>query len=159
MTRVLAWALLALGPAYGCLWWSFQRFYAQFRVSPEDVGLSPSGSATSLPGAALQLGIWLLIALALLAVVPTLAIAAGLIAASIRSGARAAIAWFVALALAVAAGVLYWWLAGASKGLPALAIAAEVFGLAVYGLPTALRALTGGGASGSREPSASRLAT
>jgi hypothetical protein len=49
LTKVLAIALVAFGLAYACLWWSFQRFYANFGVSPQDVGLSPSGSSTDLP--------------------------------------------------------------------------------------------------------------
>ena len=56
MTKVLAIAVVAFGLAYACLWWSFQRFYAPFGVSPQDVGLSPSGNASDLPGAALERG-------------------------------------------------------------------------------------------------------
>src|SRR5436309_9793330 len=64
MTRVLAIVLATLGLAYACLWWSFQRFYGEFGVSPQDVGMAPSGSASDLAGAALQLGVWLLIVIA-----------------------------------------------------------------------------------------------
>jgi hypothetical protein len=51
MTKALTIAVLAFGLAYACLWWSFQRFYAPFGVSPQDVGLAPSGTSADLPGA------------------------------------------------------------------------------------------------------------
>jgi predicted nucleic acid-binding protein len=144
-TKVVTIALAAFGLAYACLWWSFQRFYGAFGVSPQDVGLSPSGSAADLPGAALQLGIWLLLALTLLAVVPALAVAAAEIGAALRrstkkgSDADAWIAFAVAVLLAAGAGGLYWWLVGGVQGLATIGIAAIAFAALQYGLPRALK--------------------
>src|SRR5207302_9057003 len=117
---------------YACLWWSFQRFYAAFGVSPQDVGLAPSGNATDLAGAALQLGIWLLIALAVFAVLPTLAVATAEIAVDV-GGAAASVLIGLALLLLAATGWLYWWLVDGFKGLATIAVAAAVFALLQYG--------------------------
>jgi hypothetical protein len=141
----LASAIAALALAYACLWWSYQRFYGEFGVSPQDAGLAPTGGSTSIAASALQLGVWLMIALLLLAVVPTLAIASLEIAAGyklaisqppIQPGDRAAgkqielserairdaLRGFLAgslagLLLAAAAAWLYWWLIDAWTGL------------------------------------------
>jgi hypothetical protein len=162
MTKVLAIALGAFGLAYACLWWSFQRFYEPFGVSPQDVGLSPSGSSADLPSAALQLGIWLLIVLAILAVVPTLAVAAAEIASTpgeLKADAR--FVWGTAVALMAGSCALYWLLVGHVQGLVTIAAAAAVFAVLQHGLPRVLRPLTGGatlstnpeGAEQKREPS------
>lgn len=140
MTKLLTIAVAAFGLAYACLWWSFQRFYAPFGVSPEDVGLAPSGSSASLPGAALQLGVWLLVALAILAVLPTLSVAAGEIA--VRAKSRARWAWTAGLLLLAGSGGLYWWLVGGLQGLAVLAVAAALFAALQYGLPWTIDALT-----------------
>lgn len=100
MSKALAYVLFALGLAYACLWWSYEQFYGHFKVSPQDVGLSPTGNVADLTGAALQLGIWLVILIALLAVVPTLAVAASVAAVRTRKAAPIAIA-IVLIALSV----------------------------------------------------------
>jgi hypothetical protein len=157
-TKVVTIALAAFGLAYACLWWSFQRFYGTFGVSPQDVGLSPSGSAADLPGAALQLGVWLLLALTLLAVVPTLAVAAAEIGAALRrstkkgSDADAWIAIAVAVLLAAGAGGLYWWLVGGVQGLATIGIAAIAFATLQYGLPRALKPIEGAAESTQQSP-------
>jgi len=129
MTKVLAIALGALGLAYACLWWSFQRFYGEFGVSPQDVGLAPSGTSSDLAGAALQLGVWLLIVLAVLAFLPVAAIAAAeIVAASWKEMRRRAV--IAVVAAAVLFGVtafLYWWLVDGWVGLVTLAVAGVVY--------------------------------
>jgi hypothetical protein len=144
VTKLAAIAIVGFGLAYACLWWSFQRFYSPFGVSPDDVGLGPSGSSTSLPGAALQLGIWLLIALTILAALPTLAVVAGEIAVS--AGSRAKKLWALAASVLLlgCSAYMYHWLIGTGQGLVTLAIAALVFAALGYGLGRAVRALTGG---------------
>lgn len=74
MAKVLAYALVAFGLAYASLWWSYEQFYGHFDISPQDVGASHGGSIVDLSSAALQLGIWLVILLATMAVVPTAAV-------------------------------------------------------------------------------------
>jgi hypothetical protein len=129
--KILTTLLAALGLAYACLWWSFERFYGEFGVSPQDVGLAPSGSASDLAGAALQLGIWLLIVLAVLAALPVAAVMAVQVGRAAWPDERA-LAWaafgLAALLLAVAA-FLYWWLVDGWDGLALLGGAALVFGV------------------------------
>jgi hypothetical protein len=139
--RALGIALVAFGLAYACLWWSFQRFYAVFGVSPQDVGLAPSGSSADLAGAALQLGIWLLIALVVFAVVPTLAVLCAEVARA-AGRKRRALPWALAVLLAIASGWLYKWIDdGWGKGLGVIGTAAAIFAAVQYGLPGALRVL------------------
>jgi hypothetical protein len=129
VTKVLAIALGALGLGYACLWWSFQRFYGEFGVSPQDVGMAPSGSSSDLAGAALELGVWLLIVLAVLAFLPVAAIAAvEIAAASWKKTRRRAV--MAAVAAAVLLGVtafLYWRLVDGWVGLGTLAVAGVVY--------------------------------
>src|SRR5262249_24078877 len=125
---VLTTLLAALGLAYACLWWSFDRFYGEFGVSPQDVGLAPSGGATDLADAALQLGIWLLIVLTAMALLPV----AALLAMGLRGWRRALAFGWAALLLAVAA-FLYWWLVDEWDGLAVLGGAAVVFALVAGG--------------------------
>jgi hypothetical protein len=130
MTRVLAIVLAVLGLAYACLWWSFERFYEQFSVSPQDVGLAPSGNASNIAGAALQLGVWLLIALAVLTLLPVAAVMA--VEVAVASGRARRVVLIAAAAAAVLLGLtafLYWWLVDNQVGLILLAVAAAVFGL------------------------------
>src|SRR5713101_1145911 len=134
MTKVLAIAVVAFGLAYACLWWSFQRFYAPFGVSPQDVGLSPSGNASDLPGAALQLGIWMLIGLAIMAVLPTLAVLLLEMGLDSDSEASPKVAVPVALALAAVTALFYWWIVDEWTGLITITVAAAVFVLLQYGL-------------------------
>jgi hypothetical protein len=135
MTRALTIAILAFGLAYACLWWSFQRFYAPFGIAPQDVGLSPSGSPADLPGAALQLGVWMLIALALMAVLPTLCV---FVLALGATWERKLVAVPVAASLAAATALVYWWLVDEWHGLITIAAAAAIFVLIQYVLkPTA----------------------
>jgi hypothetical protein len=166
VTKLLGTAVVALGLAYACLWWSFQRFYGEFGVSPQDAGLAPSGSPTDLAAAALQLGVWLMIALLVLAIVPTLAVAAAEIAAGYRNTAQAAprkhsqrrrhddrdpeadarrrglaISSAIALLLAAASGWLYWWLVDSLTGLSVIGAAAAVFGLVRYAVTPAVAGL------------------
>jgi len=123
--------LAALGLAYACLWWSFQRFYGEFGVSPQDVGLAPSGSASDLAGSALQLGVWLMIVLAVLAFLPVAAVIAVDVAVAASSGSerRALVAVAAAVLLLGLTAFLYWWLVDGWPGLVLLAAAAIVFGV------------------------------
>jgi hypothetical protein len=130
MTRVLAIVLAVLGLAYACLWWSFERFYEQFSVTPQDVGLAPSGNASDIAGAALQLGVWLLIAIAVLTLLPVGAVMA--IEVSMASGRATRVVVIAAAVAAVLLGLtafLYWWLVDNFVGLIVLAVAAAVFAL------------------------------
>src|SRR6266568_3916773 len=126
MTKVLTIAVVAFGLAYACLWWSFQRFYAPFGVSPQDVGLAPSGSSADLPGAALQLGIWMLIGLTIMAVLPTLCVLFLEMATGTGSNASPKAAVPVALVLAAGTGWFYWWIVDEWKGLITITVAAAV---------------------------------
>ena len=118
--------LAVLGLAYACLWWSFQRFYAQFGVSPQDVGLTPSGSASDIAGAALELGVWLLVVVAVLTVLPVAAVTA-LAMAWGRARREVAIAVMAAGVLLGLTAFLYWQLVDHPVGLILLAIAAALF--------------------------------
>jgi len=70
-TRVV----LVLGLAYVSLWWSYQHFYSVFGVSPDDVGLAPTGGgAGDVFVAVLRLGLWLSIALLGLGLLPVVCI-------------------------------------------------------------------------------------
>jgi hypothetical protein len=70
-TRVV----LVLGLAYVSLWWSYQHFYGVFGVSPDDVGLAPTGGgAGDVFVAVLRLGLWLSIALLALGLLPVVCI-------------------------------------------------------------------------------------
>jgi hypothetical protein len=141
MTKVLAIAVVAFGLAYACLWWSLQRFYAPFGVSPQDVGLSPSGNASDLPGAALQLGIWMLIGLAIMAVLPTIAVLLLELALAKDSEASPKVAVPVALALAAVTALFYWWIVDEWTGLVTISVAAAIFGLVQYGLTRTAKTL------------------
>ena len=59
--------LSALGLAYACLWWSFERFYGEFGVSPQDVGLAPSGTASDMNRRGAPAGVWLVVVIVVLA--------------------------------------------------------------------------------------------
>ena len=77
VTRVV----LVLGLAYVSLWWSYQHFYSVFAISPDDVGLAPSGGGFGdVFGAVLRLGLWLSIALLALGLLPVICIALALYA-------------------------------------------------------------------------------
>ncbi len=76
-TRVV----LVLGVAYVSLWWSYQHFYSTFAVSPDDVGLSPTGGGLGdVFNALLRLGLWLSIALLALGLLPVACVAFALYA-------------------------------------------------------------------------------
>jgi hypothetical protein len=141
MRKVLAIAVVAFGLAYACLWWSFQRFYAPFGVSPQDVGLAPSGSSADLPGAALQLGVWMLIGLAIMAVLPTLCVLLLELALAPDSEASPKVAVPVALVLAAVTALFYWWIVDEWTGLITITVAAAVFLLVQYGLTRTARTL------------------
>ena len=160
MTRVLAIVLAALGLAYACLWWSFQRFYGEFGVSPQDVGMAPSGSASDLAGAALQLGVWLLIVIAVLVVVPVAAVVAAEIATASWKAARrhAEIAAVVSGVLLGVAAFLYWWLVDGWVGLATLAVAAAIYGLARFLIRVLARVAAGAGSKSSLLTSATQQA-
>jgi hypothetical protein len=141
VTKVLATLLSALGLAYACLWWSFERFYGEFGVSPQDVGLAPSGSASDLSAAVLQLGVWLAIVLVVLALAPVGAVIAIEVKAAARAAAkvagatpaaaaaklRARVAAGAAALLLAVTGSLYWWLVDGWVGLALIAGAAILF--------------------------------
>lgn len=77
VTRVV----VVLGLAYVSLWWSYQHFYGVFAVSPDDVGLAPSGGGLGdVFGSVLRLGLWLSIALLALGLLPVFCIALALYA-------------------------------------------------------------------------------
>lgn len=77
VTRVV----LVLGLAYVSLWWSYQHFYGVFAISPDDVGLAPSGGGLGdVFGAVLRLGLWLSVALLALGLLPVFCIALALYA-------------------------------------------------------------------------------
>jgi hypothetical protein len=76
LAKALAYVLFALGLAYACVWWSYEQFYGHFKVSPQDIGLSPTGNIADFSSAALQLGIWLLVLILVLALIPTISFAA-----------------------------------------------------------------------------------
>ena len=77
VTRVV----LVLGLAYVSLWWSYQHFYGVFAISPDDVGLAPSGGGLGdVFGAVLRLGLWLSIALLALGLLPVFCIGLALYA-------------------------------------------------------------------------------
>jgi hypothetical protein len=127
--KVLTILLAAFGLAYACLWWSYQRFYGEFGVAPQDVGLAPSGSASDIAGSALQLGIWLLVALAVMAFLPLAALVAVEAAADCwpRDKRRAVLFAAAAAVLIALAGVVYWWLVDGPRGLALLAVASAIF--------------------------------
>jgi hypothetical protein len=130
VARALATVVAVLGLAYACLWWSYERFYGQFDVSPQDVGLTPSGGASDLAGAALQLGVWLVIVVALLAALPVAAVAAIEAAVRLRRDQRSLVlAGAVAAVLLGLTAFLYWWLVDGWVGLTLFVAAAAVFGL------------------------------
>jgi hypothetical protein len=139
MTKALTIAVLAFGLAYACLWWSFQRFYAPFGVSPQDVGLAPSGTSADLPGAALQLGIWLIIGLTIMAVLPTLCVLALEMAKDSKTSSIPAVA--IAIVLAAATVGIYWWLVDHWKGVITIGVAAAGFAVVQYGLKPTARTL------------------
>ena len=77
VTRVV----LVLGLAYVSLWWSYQHFYGVFAISPDDVGLAPSGGGLGdVFGAVLRLGLWLSVALLALGLLPVFCIGLALYA-------------------------------------------------------------------------------
>jgi hypothetical protein len=131
LAKLLTIFLTGFGLAYACLWWSYERFYGEFGVSPQDVGLAPSGSASDLAGAAVQLGIWLLIVIALMALLPV----AALIAAETAVGSwpehklRASLAAAASAALLAITALIYWWLVDGPDGLILLAVATLVFAI------------------------------
>jgi hypothetical protein len=130
MTKVLTTLLGALGLAYACLWWSFERFYGEFGVSPQDVGLAPSGGSSDLAGAALQLGIWLVIVLVVMAFLPVAAV----VAVEVGNASSANVQpWVYVLAVLLLAltGVVYWWLVDGWVGLALLAGAVLVFAVLI----------------------------
>jgi hypothetical protein len=132
VARVLAIVLAALGLAYACLWWSYQQFYEQFGVSPQDVGLTPTGSASDIAGAALQLGIWLLIVVAVLTFLPVAAVTVVTAAweGTVREIRIAAAAVAAVASLLGLTAFLYWRLVHHWAGeLISLTIAAAVFAL------------------------------
>jgi hypothetical protein len=131
--KVLTILLAAFGLAYACLWWSYQRFYGEFGVAPQDVGLAPSGTASDLAGSALQLGIWLLAALALMTFLPLGALVAVEAADNCwPHEKRHSILWVVSASVLLAlAGAVYWWLVGGWGGLALLAGACAIFVLVV----------------------------
>jgi hypothetical protein len=135
MTKVLTTVLAALGLAYACLWWSFERFYGEFGVTPQDVGLAPTGGASDLAGAALQLGIWLLIVLALMAFLPVAAVAVFTFARACEGTWRSYAAYAVGTGLCALTALVYWWLVDDWHGLLLLAGAAAVFAVLVLGRP------------------------
>ncbi len=131
--KVLTILLVALGLAYACLWWSYQRFYGEFGVSPSDVGLAPGGNATDLAGSAVQLGIWLLLLITLMAALPLVALVAGEAWWNAHGkNRRLAAATLAATVTFLAfAGLLYWLIVDHITGIALLAGACIVFGIAV----------------------------
>src|SRR5947209_8788396 len=89
-TGVTGRVVLMLGFAYASLWWSYERFYSGFGVSPQDVGLTPTGGLSDIIGAIVRLGLWLALALLVLGLLPVLAVsAAGFVIESAISAWRA----------------------------------------------------------------------
>jgi hypothetical protein len=76
MSRLTTRIVFALGLAYVSVWWSYERFYGQFGVAPQDVGLAPSAGFGDAIGAILRLGVWLSAALLVLALVPGVSLTA-----------------------------------------------------------------------------------
>lgn len=75
LTALVARVVFVLGLAYVSLWWSYQHFYSVFAISPDDVGLAPSGGGFGdVFGAVLRLGLWLSIALLALGLLPALCV-------------------------------------------------------------------------------------
>lgn len=117
--------------------------------------LEPVGELDGSSSAALQLGVWLLIVITILALLPTMAVAAAEISAGYyKAGSRpaAVISALLAVLLMLGSGWLYWWLIDHMKGLVTLAIAATAFAVVRYGLGPLLQqeAKTGPGLAGER---------
>ena len=70
------WRLAVLvAVAYGSLWWSYERFYNVFGITPDDVGAMGSGGVTDVFTATLRLGLWLIFVVIVLGLVPVVAVA------------------------------------------------------------------------------------
>src|SRR5438445_6714526 len=70
------WRLAVLvAVAYGSLWWSYERFYNIFGITPDDVGAMGSGGVTNVFTATLRLGLWLIFVVIVLGLVPVVAVA------------------------------------------------------------------------------------
>jgi hypothetical protein len=129
VSKLLTILLIAFGLAYASLWWSYDRFYGEFGVAPQDVGLAPSGNASDLAGSAVQLGIWLLVVISVMAFLPIAALIAtrSMTDSWPMNRSRAILAAASAAAFLALAALIYWWLVDGWKGLALLAAACLIF--------------------------------